>query len=87
MKIITATGKEFQARWFGVSTLDGAFRACLIDTDVNTAFAVFTDQRETAVISLNRGELAPEEQLKGYTSFQGISTGSDGVTISLTRGE
>ena len=83
MKITTATGKDFPTKWFGTSTIDGAFRAHLVGETMNTAFAVFANPTETEKIYLSHDSMTPPEELLGYTTLQGITAETDGVVISL----
>lgn len=86
MKIITATGKEFLSKWFGTSSIDGAFRAHLLNETMNNAFPVFTNPIETQTIRLVRDSMTPAEELVGYTTLQGISAETDGIVVSLKNG-
>ena len=86
MKITTATGKEFPTKWFGTSTIDGAFRAHLIGETMGNAFTVFSDPAETSKLLLSRDSMTPPEELIGYTILQGVTAEFDGVVISLKNG-
>lgn len=85
-KIITATGKEFPTKWFGVSSIDGAFRAHLLNETINSVFPVFSNPTETQTISLVHDSMSPAQELVGYTAFHGMSVEQDGVVISLKNG-
>ena len=85
MKIITGSGKEFPTRWFGVGSVDGVFRAYLLNETMDNVFSVFTDTSETYNISLVQDSMTPPKQLIGYTVFQGVSLEADGIVVSLRR--
>lgn len=86
MKIKTATGKEFQTKWFGTSTIDGAFRAHLLGETMGNAFSVFSNPAETQKLYLVHDSMTPEQELTGYTILQGVTAEPDGVVISLKNG-
>lgn len=86
MKIITATGKEFPTKWFGTSSIDGAFRAHLLNETMNNVFPVFTNPVETQTIKLVRDSMTPADELIGYTALHGISAETDGIVVSLKNG-
>lgn len=86
MKIITATGKDFPTKWFGISSIDSVFRAHLLNETMNNVFPVFNNPVETQTIRLVRDSMTPAEELVGYTTLQGISGEADGIVVSLKNG-
>ena len=86
MKIITATGKEFPTRWFGVGSIDGVFRAYLLGETMSNVFSVFTNTEETSNISLVHDTMTQPQELSGYIVFQGVSAEADGIIVGLRRG-
>ena len=86
MKITTSTGKDFPTKWFGTSTIDGAFRAHLLGETMGDAFSVFSNPSETQKIYLVHDSMTPAQELDGYTMLQGVTAESDGVVISLKKG-
>ena len=78
-KIRTATGKEFDILWDGASTIDFTLRIAVVNSDMSTIFAVFSDPAETA--TLTRIWDGIESAYTGYTVFRGVDKQQSGEII------
>lgn len=82
--IKTATDKEFEISWAGVSTIDGFFRFALKDNDMGTAFATFSNPTETVTLTRYFDNI-PKEYI-GYTTLRGIAMDMQGgIVVSLAK--
>jgi hypothetical protein len=78
----TATGKEFDILWDGVSTIDFTLRFAVVNSDIATIFKAFSDPSETA--TLTRIWDGIESVYTGYTIFRGVDMAPDGeIVVSL----
>lgn len=69
-KVITAKGKEYEAQWADISTIDGTLRFSLIGASIGELFTVFSDQEETAEITVKLDE--HQTIYEGFTGLKGI---------------
>lgn len=80
MKVLkTATGKEFDLLWDGVSTIDGSLRFAVVNSDMDTIHDTFKDPAETAV--LTRVDDGIESVYTGYTGYRGFDRKADGEIV------
>lgn len=83
-KIITKTGKEFEVAWAGVATIDGVLRFSVLNSDMTTVFASFSDPKETEVLTHMFGD-TPKEYV-GYTTLRGVTLNyQDEMIVALSR--
>ena len=78
-KLRTATGREFDILWDGASTIDLTLRIAVVNSDMATIFAVFSDPAETA--TLTRVWDGIESVYTGYTVFRGVDLKPDGEIV------
>jgi len=81
IKIITAQGTEFGANWVGVSDLDGSLRFELVESDMQTAFGVFSDREHTK--ELTRVFDDDKRVFEGYTMLIRLAQMPAGIVIGL----
>lgn len=80
MKILqTATGREFDILWDGVSTIDGALRFAVVNADLDTIHNTFKLPEETE--TLTRIEDGIESVYTGYTAYRGFDRKVDGEVV------
>ncbi len=84
-KIITATGKEYQVEWCGVSTIDFVLRFEVVNSPMTNILTTFMNPIETAklthVFDENRAVYT------GFTKFKGVDLKpNDAVVVSLMEG-
>ena len=84
MKLTTARNKEFNIGWIGVATIDGALRFALLNTDLASAFSVFTDRAECSVLVSSIDDIV--QTYEGYTVFKSIDINNDGsIVVALGK--
>lgn len=81
MKIVTATGKEYQVVWCGISSLDSALRFELQYKNITAAVNVFSDPNETSEIKYIVDEMSQPQFYEGYTNFVSINKASGNTLI------
>ena len=79
-KIITATGKEFDAGLVAEHLESNSLYICISNADKETAEKVFSDPSETAVLYYSNG------QIEGFTSLVSIDSINNGVKVKLRHG-
>lgn len=79
MNVITATGKEFESDYFVEHKPSKSVYFRIMDTDIETAKAVFEDEGETAVIKYG------EQRYEGFTTLDFISDEGDAIKVRLIR--
>lgn len=80
MKLLkTATGKEFDILWDGVSTIDGTLRFAVVNSDIDTIHDTFKRPEETEVIT--RIEDGIESIYTGFTGYRGFDRKVDGEIV------
>lgn len=80
MRIIrTATGKEFDSTWDGVSTIDGALRFDIVNASLDEIHNTFKDPKETG--TLTRDIDGIESVYTGFTVYRGFRVDDDGAVI------
>jgi len=77
--IRTATGKDFDSTWDGVSTIDGALRFDVVNASLDEIHNTFKDPAETE--TLTRVEDGIESVYTGFTSYRGFHVEDDGAVI------
>lgn len=75
----TATGKEFDILWDGVSTIDGALRFAVVNADLDEIHNTFKLAEETE--TLTRIEDGIESVYTGYTAYRGFDKKVDGEIV------
>ncbi len=75
----TAKGKTFDLLWDGVSTIDGALRFAVVNSDMDTVHNTFKDPKETA--TLTRVDDGIESVYTGYTAYRGFDRKVDGEIV------
>lgn len=78
-KIKTATGKEYEVLWCGPSTIDMALRFEVVNVDMNTVIATFTNAKETGRLTHLFDER--ETVFNNYTQFKGVDLKPDGSIV------
>lgn len=78
-KIITASGKEFEVRWCGPSTIDFALRFAIVNADMAAVLATFTDPEETVRLTHNFDE--HETVFHNFTAFKGVDLQANGLIV------
>lgn len=86
MKIKTKTGKEFNAKWAGVSTIDNNLRFAVTGVDMLSAVVVFSDPEETKEITFELDE-TKTEVYENYTELKGLDFRGEETTVTLKEGE
>ena len=88
IKLITATGKEFQIAWIGISELDGSLRFEVVG-DVNMFALISTFIQPTETATLTRVWDGNERAFEGFTEFKGVDKkfGDGGIVVALMRGD
>lgn len=80
MKVLrTATGKEFDLLWDGVSTIDGTLRFAVVNSDMDTIHDTFKRPKETQ--TLTRIDDGIESIYTGYTDYRGFDRKVDGEIV------
>ena len=84
--VYTATGKQFDCDWCGVSFLNQLFFA-IANCDFETLLRVFNDPEETKKIIFN--DDGQETVHEGFTNFMGFQYDkrSNLITVNLAPGE
>lgn len=83
-KIITATGKEYQVEWCGVSTIDFALRFAVVNAEMTDVLTTFTNANESRQIIHYFNE--KETVYNNYSKFRGVDEKPDGsIVVSLTE--
>ena len=77
--IRTATGKEFDSTWDGVSTIDGALRFDVVNASLDEIHNTFKDLAETE--TLTRDIDGIESVYTGFTVYRGFRVEDDGAVI------
>lgn len=86
MKIITNTGREYQAVWCGISTLDRALRFEIRYRGIASAVDVFSDSNETSVIKCIVDEMSQPQFYEGYTELSSVNKATnDTIVIALQK--
>lgn len=80
-KIKTATNKEYNILWCGVSSIDGVLRFEVKDLNMLETLAVFTNPEET--IELTHIFDNQPRVYHGYTTFKGVDLTNTGIIVSL----
>lgn len=81
-KIITATGREFNIVWCGLSTIDLVLRFEVKGETMQDILATFTNREETGTLKHVFDEL--ETVYIGYTVFTGVDMKPNGhIVVSL----
>lgn len=81
-KIITATGREFNIVWCGLSTIDLVLRFEVKGETMQDILATFTNQEEIVTLTHVFDEL--ETVYTGYTVFTGVDMKPNGhIVVSL----
>lgn len=84
MKIITATGKEYEIAWLGFASIDNALRFNLIGESLNNVVQIFTKPSETSTLVYNMDGVL--ETYSGFTVFRSIDVLANGsITVALGR--
>jgi len=84
-KIITATGKEYQVEWCGVSTIDFALRFEVVNSTMDNILSTFMNPVETARLTHIFDENTA--LYTGFTKFKGVDLKpNDAVVVSLMEG-
>lgn len=84
-KIITATGREFNIVWCGLSTIDLVLRFEVKGETMQDILATFTNREETGTLKHVFDEL--ETVYTGYTIFTGVDMKPNGhIVVSLMEG-
>ena len=78
-KIKTASGKEFDSLWDGVSTIDGTLRIAVVNATMAEIFTAFSDPQ--ACSTLTRVWDGIESVYTGYTVFRGVDLQPNGEII------
>ena len=88
-RIVLKGGKTYRAQWCAVSSLDDSLRLSVSDTDMNEAFADFSNSEEVESISyyMNDNDSDIHSTFEGYTNLQGIVTQGKAMIITLARGD
>lgn len=77
--IITATGKAFDIEWCGPSTIDGALRFAVVESNMSSVLATFTDSAETRVLTHVFDD--HRTTFRNYTTFKGVDLRPDNTII------
>lgn len=84
-KITTATGREFNIVWCGLSTIDFVLRFEIKGETMQDILATFTNQEEIATLTHVFDEL--KTVYTGYTIFTGVDMKPNGhIVVSLMEG-
>ena len=78
-KIITATNKNVDVQWCGVSTIDFALRFAVLGMSMTDVVALFINPEETATITHIFDERSAT--YTGYTTFIGVNLRPDGAIV------
>lgn len=85
--IITATGKEFNVEWLGLSTIDNVLRFAVKDSDMATVLSVFTDPEETASLVYVIDNMNNKTEYYSFTTFKGVDLlPGNSIVVSLIKG-
>lgn len=86
IKLKTATGKEFEIGWIGVSELDGSLRFEVMGANMFELITVFIRPEETATLTRIFDE--DEKVFDGFTVFKGVDQkfGDGGIVVALVKG-
>ena len=87
MVIITATEKEFNVEWLGLSTIDNVLRFAVKDSDMATVLSVFTDPEETAYLVYVIDNMNNKTEYYSFTTFKGVDLlPGNSIVVSLIKG-
>lgn len=87
MVIITATEKEFNIEWLGLSTIDNVLRFAVKDSDMATVLSVFTDPEETASLVYVIDNMNNKTEYYSFTTFKGVDLlPGNSIVVSLIKG-
>lgn len=87
MVIITATEKEFNVEWLGLSTIDNVLRFAVKDSDMATVLSVFTDPEETASLVYVIDNMNNKTEYYSFTTFKGVDLlPGNSIVVSLIKG-
>lgn len=82
--IITATGKEFNVEWLGLSTIDYVLRFAIKGSDMATILRVFTDSKETSLLIHVIDTMNNRAEYRNFTVFKGVDLNHDNsIVVSL----
>lgn len=81
----TATGKEFEILWIGPSTIDGALRFAVVNSDIDTIHNTFKRPEETE--TLTASEDGVDKVYSGYLNYRGFDKKIEGeVVVAINYG-
>lgn len=84
MKLTTALNKEFDIGWIGVATIDGVLRFAIWNTNLTSAFSVFTNKLECSILTSQIDDVV--QTYEGYTVFKSIDINDDGsIVVALGK--
>lgn len=87
MVIITATEKEFNVEWLGLSTIDNVLRFAVKNSDMATVLSVFTDPEETASLVYVIDNMNNKTEYYSFTTFKGVDLlPGNSIVVSLIKG-
>lgn len=75
----TATGAEFDIIWDGASTIDGALRFAVVNSDLDTIHNTF--KNPAACETLTRIDDGIESVYTGFTDYRGFDKKTDGEVV------
>ena len=81
MKIITATKREYQLIWCGISTIDQALRFSIKSKNFTEVTSVFSNPEETSVLKYVIDPLSQPKIYEGYTNLIGVSKDTDETLV------
>lgn len=80
--LTTASGKQFDEAWDGISTIDGVLRIGLVGADIDEVHETFKSPAETA--RLIRTWSGEQSEYAGYTDYRGFIKSPGGeIIVSL----
>lgn len=87
MVIITATEKEFNVEWLGLSTIDNVLRFAVKDSDMATVLSVFMDPEETVSLVYVIDNMNNKTEYYSFTTFKGVDLlPGNSIVVSLIKG-
>lgn len=78
-KVITATGKEYDVKWCGASTIDFALRFEVRSAPMTEILTTFTNPAETETLTHDFDN--HQTVYRNYTVFKGVDTKPAGTVV------